>query len=287
MTENGRQFFILQILSKAMYDSLSFDKSLILGKNKQQVIQVLETLDTGNQPKFSKSALKINIHTAQDTQRNNVLIYRPFVSTQLAAFFLDEDEKIRKAGINIDANHKLQYISQLLYVSDPYETSEEESMERIWSMINDIFKINEMTLEKRKVQIRAIFNLLRKPNVTSKLGNLTDAFLDKLISDFPNEITGSDESLAKVQFKSDKHDNYIIMYIASNAGAKPGSIIRINMGEKLKTDFKSPYGGEIPNLNLAVVNFPKKDLIIGEQKFTPLEAGIINCIQTFLGNSIN
>lgn len=273
--DNGLQFLSVSKLMWLIGDSLSFDKDMIFGKSKQKVIQVNESMD------FDKSMLKISEKGeigSEDRPEGLRYLIQMKVGDRLFDFYKKFDAKRKDESRDSgELKNTLCSIVKLKVEYSPYELSVDEAEDALWRKVSDIYDANNLTLANTKFRSNNIFNIVK-----IQASNVYSAFIDKIKDEFSFE----EDPTPFIQFREDKFDNYIIMFMSAkteNGGFfLKESLTGIKLGQKMIDDYQIPFEGKIQQSNLAVVEFPRRSEELGSVTLNPYELGKYKCILSYI-----
>lgn len=196
----GSQFLFVYNVVAYIVDSISFNRDLIRGKYKQQVIQILEMSG------FSKDDLVMEV-VGSDISL--------VCSAKLIIFFQTEKSS-KSTGVE-----SLNVIQTLTKKYDPYKETRNEACEDVWHNVLRILNQNGITFETKSSKIPPFFGILKRDHRATY-----DAFVEKISvlvyerTDItPEEIKNI---LVRIKFSSNKFEGYVCMYLSPNSTSEEG-----------------------------------------------------------------
>lgn len=272
--DNGLQHLTVSKIMNLIGESLPFDKDMIFGKSKQKVVQVNESMG------FDKNSFEIVKGEIGSEDSPDGLRYLIQMKTTSAIhdFFKKYDAK-RKSDSRETTEMKdsLCTILTLRVEYSPYELSTDEAEDALWKQISDIYDVNNLSLINTKFRSNGIFTSLKTQAPSTYV-----AFVERIKEEFSID----EDPTPFIQFKEDKFDNYVLMFMSAKTEGGgfylKESLTGIKLGQKMIDDYDVPFEGKIQQSNLAVVEFPRKSEFLCAEKLNPYQLGKYRCILKYL-----
>lgn len=262
---------VIHGLCHLMLTSCPFDRNTLRGKNKQQVIQILESNG------FSKEDLTLEVNGN-------------YIVTQCSEFLAQE---FRSSVTSASKSRKLSSILSISYEFDPYKSLRDDALEEVWTLIHETFKVNGLVLNSGRKKLSSFFSLLKKNN---------KQFYTNLAIKVNKVLKGSDTPdisdktelfnvLLKIGFSAAKHEKYACMYIIPGDTTEVG-ITKRGISHTILDENQKQYEtyDNNPKLDLhpilSCVEFTGFcDPELKEIYSTPLNVAYYRCVEKYLNDS--
>ncbi len=248
------QYNVCHSLIAIIVDSHPFDRNLIRGKNKQQVLQILEMNGYPHE-------ITMDIY-------NNQISFN--VSANLLSFFKENQVK---------GKVKLTGIKEIQEKYDPYAKSKDDASDDVWGIVLKMLQENEISFAKSHNKgMESFFKRIKKYH--------TDIY-EKFETKIKSEYRSIDNVISRIRFNSDFYEGYISMYISTIDPEEEGVYVKgvtfpLKENElEANTYVKGNF--IVETKNLATVKYPKEV----EKDFkdeTPYDYGRYLCILDFINN---
>lgn len=251
-------------------ESYPYNKDMIFGKSKQKVVQINEKLG------FDKDSIKLIKKT--EGQDKNISFYMYMVVEEnLMDFYIQKDKKFDSKSSGKSTNPLASIPEKLIRYGPGIMTSSEAENE-LWNKVAECYDANGLTFDILNKKPDNIFRIIK---------TYESELYEKIIEKMEGE-----DNISRLKFLADKEEGYIILYKDPGDGSNiHKGFGELKSGQRLIDDYLVPYTGDIQDINLAVVPFPKEGMTFessskkksSENKkiITPYDYGKLNALKQY------